>query len=722
MKKINLIQIGLIALLMLFSVGVHAKSSAPLSGFASLFNIRARRALVASAAATATMFSMSSFAQTVPQGNGVTAQLVQTNQGLFYQVNAFNWDLNGKKLTLIKRGSNFITLQDASLLDQYTLDLTSNVVQILKAKQTTPAQFAVISDVKEASGPGLNGISMLLQSPDRMVHIDADRYFAPAGQNASTAMTSDGSPRQWGRYIYTALGASFSQTKGPTVNRVDLNDGSLFINEGPFLNTGKNKWLRHSKDQYSWTDEWLRTPESAWIEMKRDEWSVYLMNPVDASNTVQIDLYTKKATWNRGKSSEKIVNILPEKFPFYGQFSRTLIELVDDAVFKTNTSATGSTLKTTNSSVATVNLLGNTCRVRGAGYTSCKVLLGEFTPRGITGYSMGGFSMSAVVSYQPFSIEYLDTGAEAFRGTVNGNIPGNMRPMIAQTKGRAHVQFTNGVQISLSEKIVTPQLFGNNPQTLTGLQQYFPGQTKAIFRPYPDSTTSPGFLIQNRTDHDVLVSLEQVGCLYYGIVKPGQTFYRATGAVWFTVKAAIAPDLKEPTPFTCALRPALMIATVAAAGISGGTAAVPMAMLSGMVQGAAYATTAYVESKGATELEAIAAKTAVLAVGGGLTGGLTGIVAMNNQAVPAVGKALLVGGARAIVSEMNQSKLDKLTAELTQTVSLFGQYAGYPWPWDTADRIVPIYEITGGPIRTYLQEGGVLYQYQKTPLAIRKIN
>jgi len=184
----------------------------------------------------------------------------------------------------------------------------------------------------------------------------------------------------------------------------------------------------------------------------------------------------------------------------------------------------------------------------------------------------------------------------------------------------------------------------------------------------------------------------------------------------------IAPDLKEPTPLTCALKPALMIATVAAAGVSGGTAAVPMAMLSGMVQGAAYATTAYVESKGGTELELIAARTAVLAVGGGLAGGLNGIVAMHNTALPTVGKTLLIGGARAVVSELNQPKLDKLTAELTQSASLFGQYAGYPWPAATKDRVVPMYEITGGPIRTYLQEGGVLYQYQKTPLAIRKIN
>lgn len=666
----------------------------------------------------ANAFSLNSFSQAVPPASGVTAQLVQTSQGIFYQKDALSWGLNARTLVILRRGTDFITLQDESTMDQYTLALGAGKVMGLKAKTTTPLEIGQITNVAEASGPGLNGVSFLLRSPDRMVHVDADRYFAPAGPTARTAMTSDGSPGQWERKTYTVIGASFSPTKGPTVKRVDLSNGSRFEKSSDGL------WREYkSDDKYSWTDEWLRTASNAYVEQKRDEWSVYLVNPA-TFKAVQIDLYTKKVTWSKGKSDEKNVSILPEKFPFYGQFSRASFDLMDDAVLKTYPTATGATIKTTNSSVTSIDLLKNTCKVSGAGYTSCEVLMGEFAPRGITGYSLGGFSLALVSNYQVNYLDYFDVGMEAgaFKGIFNKIDTANgLEPQVPMNKGRAHVKFTDGLQVSLSEKSATPLIGGYQRQTLTGAQQYFTGQMKGLL-PYPDPKLSPGFQIQNRTDHDVLVSLEQVGCLYYGIVKPGQTFYRQTGAVWFTVKAVISPDLKAPTALSCALNPIMMVATVYAAGVSGGTAAVPMAMLSGMVQGAAYATSSYVESKGGTDLEAIAGKTAVLAVGGGLAGGINGLVAMNNQMVPAVGTALAVGGGRALVSVLSQTNLDKMTAELTQSASLFGQYAGYTWPWKTADRVMPIYEITGGPTVTQLKDGGVLYQYQKTPLTIKKTN
>ena len=66
--------------------------------------------------------------------------------------------------------------------------------------------------------------------------------------------------------------------------------------------------------------------------------------------------------------------------------------------------------------------------------------------------------------------------------------------------------------------------------------------------------------------------------------------------------------------------------------------------------------------------------------------------------------------------------MDKMTAELTQKASLFGQYAGPDWPWKKVDRVMPIYEITGGPTVKQIQGGGVLYQYQTTPLTIKKTN
>jgi hypothetical protein len=692
------------------------KTTVGLAAFGLLFNKCARRTIVATATLTATVFSVNCFSQAVPLGSGVTAQLVETSQGLFYQKDALTWGLNASSLALMKRNPNYITLQDLATMDRYTLDLQERKVKVLKATTTTPTDFGLITKVVDASGPGLNGVSVLLRSPDRLVHVDADRYFAPAGEKIDAAMTSDGTPGQWGRKIYRAMGASFSPSKGPTANRVDLKDGSRLEKHAD------GTWREYRNDSYSYTDEWLRTPAGVFTELRRDEWSVYLTRSVWGPK-VQIDLYTKKVTFTG--TVNKVVEILPEKFPYYWQFLRESSNLMDDAAFKTNANASSATLKTTNSSVTSIDLLTNTCRVSGAGYTDCQVLLGEFEPRGITGYSLGGLSTTMLGRGNSlWDIEYFDLGFQggAFKAIVMNRSDTNaLKALIPEIKGRAGVRFSDGVYLSLSGKTLGSVSAKDGGWVLTGVQQYIPGQMKG-FLPYPNPKLSPGFQIQNRTDHDVLVTLEQVGCLYYGTVKPGETFYRETGAVWFTVKAVIAPDLKPPTDLSCASKPALMVATVVAAGVSGGTAAVPMAMLTGMVQGAAYATTSFVESKGGTELEAIAAKTAVIAVGGGLVGGLNGIVTMSNQMVPNVGKALAAGGLTAIVSELSQTKLDKMTAELTQSASLFGQYAGYPWPWKTVDRVMPIYEITGGPIRTQLQGGGVLYQYQKTPLTIRKTN
>ena len=66
-----------------------------------------------------------------------------------------------------------------------------------------------------------------------------------------------------------------------------------------------------------------------------------------------------------------------------------------------------------------------------------------------------------------------------------------------------------------------------------------------IQKSYTTNLESPGFLILNDTDFPLDVSLEQVGPLYYGIVQPGQTWHRNTGAVWFTVATSVNFSGKE---------------------------------------------------------------------------------------------------------------------------------------------------------------------------------
>jgi hypothetical protein len=53
---------------------------------------------------------------------------------------------------------------------------------------------------------------------------------------------------------------------------------------------------------------------------------------------------------------------------------------------------------------------------------------------------------------------------------------------------------------------------------------------------------TPGFLIKNRSDYPVTVSLDQIGCLYHEVIKPGAQWKKTTGAVWFTISANTSAD------------------------------------------------------------------------------------------------------------------------------------------------------------------------------------
>jgi hypothetical protein len=88
---------------------------------------------------------------------------------------------------------------------------------------------------------------------------------------------------------------------------------------------------------------------------------------------------------------------------------------------------------------------------------------------------------------------------------------------------------------------------------------------------------SPGFHIVNQTEWPVAISLEQVGCLYYGTLKPGEVFNRNTGAVWFTIRANIQPDGKEPrTDMQCVTPVAIVVGSVLLAAATGGYGAFAM--------------------------------------------------------------------------------------------------------------------------------------------------
>lgn len=298
----------------------------------------------------------------------------------------------------------------------------------------------------------------------------------------------------------------------------------------------------------------------------------------------------------------------------------------------------------------------------------------------------------------------------------------------------------SGLIVPMSAGSVITDTAGNATNfRVAHLQRQWPGQLGTVFQPVSPGV-SPGFQIQNKTDYPVLVTLEQVGCLYYGIVQPGQVFQRDTGAVWFTIKASMAPDLKEPTVESCIRKPAIYAATIAVAGLSAagtmgmGTALVVPAMLATAAgQGAAITTQQYLLANGATATGALAARVGISTLMNGATvvglamysGQVTTLVANElfaKTALGAAGGAAFVGLSDVYTRMTTQSHIDGIQAQLTQEASVFGAYAGYPWPWKMADRVMPRYEITGGPRIKTMADGSTILVAQKQPLTITKVN
>ena len=270
------------------------------------------------------------------------------------------------------------------------------------------------------------------------------------------------------------------------------------------------------------------------------------------------------------------------------------------------------------------------------------------------------------------------------------------------------------------------------------VQRQWPGQLGTQFQPVAPGQ-SPGFQIQNKTDYPVLVTLEQVGCLYYGIVKPGEVFQRDTGAVWFTIKASMAPDLKEPTVESCIRKPAMYAATVVVAGVTAagtggmGTALVVPAMLATAAgQGAAIATQQYVLANEGSAGAALGARVGVTTITRGMTVmglallsggspvGTAGVLLPDMLQAGAISS--LMGVPNLVTRYTQQSDVNSIMGQLTQEASVFGAYAGYPWPWKAEDRVMPRYDITGGPRVKTLADGSTILLVQERPLTISKVN
>lgn len=174
---------------------------------------------------------------------------------------------------------------------------------------------------------------------------------------------------------------------------------------------------------------------------------------------------------------------------------------------------------------------------------------------------------------------------------------------------------------------------------------------------------SPGFHITNKTMWPVAIALEQVGCLYYDTLKSGETFNRDTGAVWFTIKANIQADGKEPRKDWDCIKPvAIIVGTIIASAATAGAATFASLPAAGA-------------SIGAAALAPIATSTALIVAGSSVAGAAAG------------------GGTATMVLKLSAEEIGK-RLEPTSAASLKGQYAGPDWPFRCAQK--PTYEITGG--------------------------
>ena len=189
---------------------------------------------------------------------------------------------------------------------------------------------------------------------------------------------------------------------------------------------------------------------------------------------------------------------------------------------------------------------------------------------------------------------------------------------------------------------------------------------------------SPGFYITNKTKWPISIALNQVGCLYYQTIQPGEVFKRNTGGVWFTIKANIQPDGKEPrTDWDCVAPVAAVVGTVLLAAATGGT-------------GVFLKIPAY-----AAALAPIATSTAVTVSGAAVA---AGTVAATKALAITVGVVIAKNG----------------------STNLAGQYAGPDWPF-RCDQM-PTYEIVGGPpLPVRRADGGFIVDVGK-PMRIIKVN
>lgn len=192
---------------------------------------------------------------------------------------------------------------------------------------------------------------------------------------------------------------------------------------------------------------------------------------------------------------------------------------------------------------------------------------------------------------------------------------------------------------------------------------------------------SPGFYFVNKTAWPLTYSLDQVGCLHHGIIPTGEgeggVLKVDTGAVWFTMKIAIQPDGVDPVSnWDCVKPVAELVGDVAMAAVTGGGTAVAKA------------------------------------------GGKVVVKQVVKAVVKEGVKTAVKKAAKKVIKDLAKDELGKLLTG-AGSVELYGQYAGYEWPF-RCDKM-PEYHIIGGP-QALRDETGELYLERGVPFKVMKVN
>jgi hypothetical protein len=365
----------------------------------------------------------------------------------------------------------------------------------------------------------------------------------------------------------------------------------------------------------------------------------------------------------------------------------------------------------------------------------------------VTGHNVGQFTLR--MGGQLYTLTH--THATLGLWQLSGTSPAEKKAWEEKKRTLDYVEFKSpdsaAIPVRLylrgSSENVMPAGFGvKTGAPVVGSRRHWKGQLGTIPVPLTPGI-SPGFQIQNKTDYPVLVTLEQVGCLYYEIVQPGQVFQRNTGSVYFTIRASMAPNLESPTEWSCARDPLLYgaavavsaFATVATAGVGTGFALmVPAIIFNAAGRGAAIATEHAVQANGGSKIVATAANYGVVMLTSGAA--YAGVAMLNSSGANhlVVGQALmdaatglpLAGallGAEALITHVAQQKdIDAIRADLVQEAVVVGAWAGWDWPAPMSWRVMPRFDITGGPHIKTLSDGSIVVLKQQHPLRITRVN